>query len=237
MEHEVNNKFATRFALATFFLFLLTGCTGTTVRYSNVFDKSVDPSSEFRLLYLENKLSSTQEQGNPQTNKMLASVGYNDLGYLFAERAPIIFKLNGLSIDVETMQRTELGQLSGQKMIAWAQKTGKSSPVLVLQIVGGHSVTDTRYGSTTIFLNLHANLYNPNTWQRIWTGQFENTLSIAMLGKIGFDNQFVDGMLKQILLQMSKDKLVVIPKGEVIVPSYAPKSKTNASLNESMSTN
>jgi len=225
------------FAFATFFLLLLTGCTGTTTRYSNVFDKSAEPSSAFRLLYLENKLSSTQEQGNPQTKKLLASIGYNDLGYLLAERAPIVFNLNGLAIEVETMQKNELGQTAGQKMITWAKKNGKTAPVLVLQIVGGHSVTDTQRGYTIISLNLHANLYNPNTWQRIWTGQFENTLSIAMLGKIGFDNQFVDDLLKQILLQMSKDKLVVIPKGGVVMPSYAAKPKANASLHEVVSTN
>lgn len=233
----MNNRFSAKLATATLFLLLLSGCTGTTVRYSNVFDKSAGPYTELRLLYLENKLSSTQEMGSPQTNGVLASIGYNDLSYLLAERAPIIFNLNGLAIEVETMKRTELGQMEGQKMISWAEKNGKSPPILVLQIVGGNTITDTQHGSTIIYLNLHANLYNPKTWQRIWTSQFENTLTIAMLGKVGFDNQFTDDMLKQILLQMSKDKLVVIPKGEVITPSYADKPKTDVSPNKAILVN
>lgn len=223
----MENKSSAHFALAIFFLLLLTGCTGTTLRYSNVFDKSAKPNSEFRLLYLENNLSSTQDPGSPQTNRVLASIGYNDLSYLLAERAPIIFNLNGLNIEVETMKRTELGQTETKKMITWAQKDGKSTPVLVLQIVSGSSVT--QRGSTVIYLNLHANLYNPKTWTRIWTGQFENTLAIGGFSTTGFDNQFVDGILKQMLMQLSKDKLVVIPKGEVIMPSYI-KPKMDVSL-------
>lgn len=212
------------------FILILSGCTGTSVLYSNVFDKSIQPSSEFRVLYLENRLTSSHDpKGVNGQNRMLASVGYDDLGQLFHERAPIVFSLNGLSAQVEIIKKADFGKQEEQKLTLWAQKNGKTIPVLVLQIVGGSAITNTQYGNSTIYLNMHANLFNPATKKRIWTGQFQNTLSLAMLGKIGFDNKFVDNMLKQILDQMAKDKVINLPKGEAVVPATDNNPSTTAS--------
>lgn len=201
--------------------FLLTGCTGTAVLYSNVFDKSVQPITELRVLYLENKLSSKQSPILASGNPMLASIGYDDLGHLFHERVPLVFNMNGIAVEVESIKRAEFGKAEVDQMAIWAQKDGKAVPVMVLQIVDGSSITNTRYGSTVVYLNLHANLINPATKRRMWTGQFQNTLSIALLGKIAFDNQFVDKMLKEILEQMVKDRLIALPNGEVLIPAVA----------------
>ncbi|ADL56416.1 hypothetical protein [Gallionella capsiferriformans] len=224
----MNKRFTAYFSTIVFLLLFLTGCTGTAVRYSNVFDKSAGPNTELHVLYLENKLASSQDVRNPQSNPLLASIGYNDVGYLLAERVPIFFNLNGLAVQFESMQKTELGQINGNKMIAWAKNGGSAAPVLVLQIVGGSVLTNSQNGSS-IFLNLHANLFNSKTWERIWTGQFENTLFISSLMRTGFDKQFVDNMLKEILLQMNKDKLVVLSKGEVVMPTYVSLSKSDTS--------
>lgn len=220
----MNKSFSAYFVTSIFFLFFLSGCTGTAVRYSNVFDKSAGVNTELHLLYLENKLSNSRDAANPRANPLLASIGYNDLGYLLAERAPVVFNLNGVAVKFETMQKTELGQLNSNNMIAWAQSGGSTAPVLVLQIVGGSVVTNSQ-GANTVYLNLHANLFNTKTWERIWTGQFENTLFISPLMRTGFDKQFVDNMLKEILLQMHKDKLVTLSKGEVVMPTYVSQAK------------
>lgn len=215
---DMKKKWAKLFLPITFLLPLLSGCVGTTTMYSNVFDKAAQPATEFRVLYLENKLGSKQGAALPARNPMLSTIGYDDLPELFRERVPLVFGMNGLSAEVEAIKRTEFGKQEEQQTLAWSQKEGKNIPVLVLQIVDGNSITNTKYGSTVIYLRLHANMINPETKKRIWTGQFENTLSIALLGKVGFDNKFVDKMLKEILEQMAKDKMVTLPKGEALIP-------------------
>lgn len=198
-------------------LLLLVGCTGTATRYSNVFDKTAQPVNELQVLYLENKLSSSRNSTSPKEITVLEAIGYNDLSYQIHERVPLVFNLNGLAVEVDTIKRSDFGNREEEKILALARKNDKPIPLLVLQIVSGQTVTN-QQGTTMVYLNLHANLISSETKQRIWTGQFQSTLGIGLLGKEVFDNHFVDNMLKQILEQMAKDKMIVLPKGKVVLP-------------------
>lgn len=207
--------------MVSVFLFttlLATGCAGTSTLYSNTFVKPAQTVTDIKILYLENKLV-----GKRGGSVSLAAIGYNDLPELLKERAPVVFNLNGISADYATIQKADFGQKEALNTVRWSKTGNANSPLLVIQIVDGSAMT--YQGSTTYYLNMHANLFDSSTQTRQWTGQFRNTLSKALLGRIGFDNDFVDKMLKSVLEQMAKDGIVKLHGEKAIIP--APKQLDN----------
>jgi hypothetical protein len=65
---------------------------------------------------------------------------------------------------------------------------------------------------------MNATLFESKSNLRLWTGQFQNMLSIAALGGAVFDNGFADNMLKIILDQMAQDGIVKLKGDRATVP-------------------
>lgn len=205
--------FSSQFFLLFFTFFLLTGCARTSTLYSNTFVKPTKTITNIKVLYLENKLIG---KSGETSDSSLTSMGYNDLPELLRERATLVLKMNGITSEYTTIQHVNFGQKEAINSIQWAKNTNTSTPLLILQVVDG---TITSYqGNTTYDLNMHANLFDSSTQTRLWTGQFKNRLTKTLLVHVGFDNEFVDKMIKSILEQMAKDGFIQLNDNKVLLP-------------------
>ncbi len=201
-------------AAAACCIVFLSGCVGTSTLYSNVFVKPSQPPTEIRVLYLENQLVTSSSD----TDLAIAALGYNDLPELLKERVPIVFGMNKISTAYATIPRSNYGQKEAIEAVKWARKAGSNPPLLIIQVVEGTVQTSNQYSNITVRLKMHANLFESNATTRIWTGQFQNTLSKALLGRIGFDNEFVDKLLGVVLEQMASDGIIALPGGKPLIP-------------------
>jgi hypothetical protein len=200
------------------FAILLTGCTGTHTLYSKTLVKPIQPTTEIKVLYLDNKLTGS---GNRPIGALQA-VGYDDLPELLRERVPMVFSMNGLQATYAALEKMNFGQNEAMETVKWAAtRSGIKPPLLVIQVVNGSILSDRQNGSSTVTLNMHANLFDGGIKTRQWTGQFQNTLSLSLLGRVGFDNEFADNMLKIILEQMSEDGIIKLSENKAVIPSQA----------------
>lgn len=199
-------------------LLFLAACTGTSTLYSKTLVKPTQTITDLRVLYVENKLVTNKLERNVDfgKNRALASIGYDDLPELLKERAPIVFGLNGVTTSYATTNKVANSNADLFTSIQWSDNTKANSPLLVIQVVDGSMQ---KYQSTTNFyLNMNATLFESKSNLRLWTGQFQNMLSIAALGGAVFDNGFADNMLKIILDQMAQDGIVKLKGGRAVVP-------------------
>jgi hypothetical protein len=74
---------------------------------------------------------------------------------------------------------------------------------------------------------MQANLIDPRTKLRQWTGQFRNTFVAPPAGKNGFDNEFVDNLLKTVLEQMSRDGIIALAEHKAVIPLAKPAAAAN----------
>lgn len=200
---------------AILILVLITGCTGTSTLYSKTFVRPSKAVTEINFLYIENKL----QDRHGRSNTALTKVGYTDLPELLNERVPIIFKMNGITTDYAAIEKVNFGLKQKINAIKWSKLKNPKTGLLVVQVSNGYISTTS--GNSTVVLNMHANLFSGTPRKRLWTGQFRNRLAKAPLGTIGFDNEFVDNLLKTILEQMSKDGIIILPDNNAVIPSYS----------------
>lgn len=198
----------------TLLALLLAGCAGTSTQYSNALVKPAQPITNVRVLYLDNKQSGRRD--NPAD--ILTAIGYNDLPVLLQERVAIVFALNNLQAAYATVAKGKPGSAAALETIKWPPAVS-NAPLLVIQVINGSILSNPQYGSSTVYLNLHANLFDSTARERQWTGQFKNTLAISRLGRVGFDAEFTDEMLKTILEQMSKDGVIKLPDNKATIPA------------------
>lgn len=196
-------------------IFLLSGCTGTSTLYSNVFSKPSQPITEIKFLYLENKLQSK----TGRSDSALSTFGYYDLPELLKERVPLILKMNGIAADYATFEKVNFGEKEKINSIKWSKSHDAKTGLLVLQFINGKITRSTRSG-THATLNMHVNLFSGEPKKRQWTGQFKNSLAKTPLFFSHFDNEYVDGLLKMVLEQMSNDGIIKLKDNKVQLPVY-----------------
>lgn len=196
-------------------LLVLGGCATTSTLYSNTFVKPSGPVSRLNVLYIESNLVFK----GTNTTLQFYDIGYTDLPELLRERVPIVFGLNGIEAECEAARSRDLAR-------QWANNKGNSM-LLTLQIIDGQVVSGSHTPRTTS-LNLQANLIDPATRLRQWTGQFRNTFVAPPAGKNGFDNAFVDHMLKIVLEQLARDGIVRLPDDRAKVPESKPAASAPA---------
>lgn len=201
--------------------FLLTGCTGTSIIYSNALVKPAEPVKEIKVLYLENTLTNS----SGMSGWILEAVGYENLPERLRERVPVIFGMNNIVSDYSTSKRTDFGPKETPENIKWTKTS--NAQLMVIQIVNGWS--SYRYGGLThISLNLQATLFDTATYAKLWIGQFENTLKLEHSCQNTLSNNFVDQMLKTILEQMAQDRIIMLPGNNAMVPTPQPPLGSNA---------
>ena len=109
--------------------------------------------------------------------------------------------------------------------IKWASGTPEAM-LLTLQIIDGQVVSGSHTPRTTT-LNMQANLIDSKTKLRQWTGQFRNTFVAPPAGKNGFNNEFVDNLLKTVLEQMSRDGIIALAEHNAVIPLAKPAAAAN----------
>lgn len=160
-----------------------------------------------------------------KTSVQFYDIGYTDLPELLRERVPIVFALNNIGSEYATFKSKGFGQKEAVESIKWASVT-PDAMLLTLQILDGQVVSGSHTPRTTT-LNMQANLIDPRTQLRQWTGQFRNTFVAPPAGKNGFDNEFVDKLLKTVLEQMSRDGIIALAENKAMIPM----AKTTAAAN------
>jgi hypothetical protein len=200
-------------------VFLLTGCASTSALYSNTFVKPASRISKINIVYIESRLSS---QGSKSTNEFF-DIGYTDLPELFGERVPIVLGLNNIQAEYATFKRVDLGKAQQAEIIKWANNA-PDTMILTLQVIDGNVVSGPRTPRTTT-LNFQANLTDPKTRLRQWTGQFRVKFVAPPVGKNGFDNASVDNLLKNVLEQLAKDEFISLANSQVVMPSLQQNAK------------
>lgn len=193
-------------------LFSMQGCASTATLYSNTFIKPVKHVNKLNVMYIESNLVSRTSK----TSTQLYDIGYTDLPELLRERIPIVFALNNIGSDYATFKTQGFGHKEAMESIKWANDN-PGAMLLTLQILNGQVVSGTRTPRTTT-LNMQANLIDPTTKLRQWTGQFRNTFVAPPAGKNGFDNEFVDNLIKTVLEQMSQDGIIALAEHRAAIP-------------------
>jgi hypothetical protein len=197
-------------------LVLLAGCTGTSMKNSIVMDKSAKPVSELRVLYIENQLA-----GINQPDSIVGKISYPKLGSLLQERAPIIFGLNNIPVELKLVKPSDLIGPDAKKL-EWTRTHGKNLPLLELQVISARAMTNSS-GTTNVYMDLRATLFHApannagTTMQIAWKGTMSLGLGYGSLGigNVVFDNEFVDDMLKRLLESMSAAKMIHLADGKV----------------------
>jgi len=199
----------------------LQGCARTSTLYSNTFVKPTTQVTKLNVIYIESNLVSKTSKSSVQ----LYDIGYTDLPELLRERVPIVFALNNIGSEYATFKSQGFGQNEAMESIKWA--SGNSGAMLLtLQILDGQVVSGSHTPRTTT-LNMQANLIDPRTKLRQWTGQFRNTFVAPPAGKNGFDNAFVDNLLKTVLEQMSRDGIIALAEHNAAIPITKPAAAAN----------
>lgn len=189
------------------------GCASTSTLYSKTFIKPTNHLTKLNVIYIQSNLVSSTNHDNVQ----FYDIGYTDLPELLRERVALVFPLNNICSEYATFKSQNFGQKEAIESLQWTT-TNTDAMLLTLQVLDGRVVSGTRTPRTTT-LNLQANLIDPKTKLRQWTGQFSNVFVAPPIGKNGFDNEFVDKMLKSILEQMSRDGLIALTEHNAIIPS------------------
>ncbi|MHB9119822.1 MAG: hypothetical protein ACYC2R_16360 [Burkholderiales bacterium] len=193
--------------------FFLIGCASTSTLYSNTFVKPTSQISKINVLYIENSLRSKGAKSAYE----FYDIGYTDLPELFRERVPIVLGLNNIHAEYATFKRSDFGLAREEESIKWANSV-PGTMILSLQVIGGNVMSSSSMPRATT-LNFQANLIDPKTKLRQWTGQFEIRFVEPPVGKNGFDNASVDNLLKNVLEQLAKDKIVTLANNQVVIPS------------------
>lgn len=204
------------FSFLIIFLLLIQGCAGTSTLYSNTFIKPTNHITKLNVIYIQSNLVSTMDHDDVQ----FYDIGYTDLPELLRERVALVFPLNNISSEYATFKSQNFGQKEAMESLKWTI-SNTDAMLLTLQVLNGRVVTGPRTPETTT-INIQANLIDPKTKLRHWTGQFRNIFIAPPIGKNGFDNEFVDKMLKSILEQMSQDGVIALTEHNVIIPSAKP---------------
>lgn len=203
---------ATFVASLVVLVFFMQGCARTSTLYSNTFIKPAKHVNKLNVIYIESNLVSKTSKASTS----LYDVGYTDLPELLRERVPIVFALNNLGSDYATFKTQGFGHKEAMESIKWAGDN-PGAMLLTLKILNGQVVSGTHTPRTTT-LNMQANLIDPTTKLRQWTGQFRNTFVAPPAGKNGFDNEFVDNLLKTVLEQMSQDGIIPLNEHKAAIP-------------------
>lgn len=203
---------ATFVASLVVLVFSMQGCARTSTLYSNTFIKPAKHVNKLNVIYIESNLVSKTSKASTS----LYDVGYTDLPELLRERVPIVFALNNLAADYATFKTQSFGHKEAMESIKWAGDN-PGAMLLTLIILNGQVVSGTHTPRTTT-LNMQANLIDPTTKLRQWTGQFRNTFVAPPAGKNGFDNEFVDNLLKTVLEQMSQDGIIPLNEHKAAIP-------------------
>jgi hypothetical protein len=203
--------------LGIFFLcslvLLISGCAATSALQSRTLEKPAAPVRSMVLIYAEADFVDKRVRDPvPREQTTFGKVGYYDIPKLLAERAPLVFSVNGLS--ASKILTTDTASLSG--FLEKAAKDFPDLPILVVQLVGG----TVSYGTST---NLHfrqqVNLYRSQpSLGKLWTGDFSISVGYSSLMTIGFDQENVDRMLVTILRQLATDGIIVEPTGGIKQP-------------------
>lgn len=181
---------------------LLAGCVGSSIRYSNVLAKPEEKFKGFNVIYLENDLIAKNHN-----TASIVSIGYNDLPELMRERVPIIMQEYDLVGECESVKKVYFSDEIKAKAVKWSKANPANLPLLIIQVTGG---TALRYqASTAFYLDTQASLFNANQFSRIWTAQLSTNLGISPLVRDGFDNKYVDQLLRTIFKQMKDDGLLL----------------------------
>lgn len=197
-------------------LLSLQGCARTSTLYSNTFIKPATQVTKLNVIYIESDLVSKTSK----TSVQFYDIGYTDLPELLRERVPIVFALNNIGSEYATFRSQGFGQKEAMESIKWAGGT-PDAMLLTLQILDGQVVSGSHTPRTTR-LNMQTNLIDPRTKLRQWTGQFRNTFVAPPAGKNGFDNEFVDNLLKTVLEQMSRDGIIALAEHKAVIPLAKP---------------
>lgn len=208
-------------SFVTVLLLSLQGCAGTSTLYSNTFVKPATQITKLNVLYIESNLVSKSSK----TGMQFYDIGYTDLPELLRERVPIVFAVNNIGSEYATFKSQGFGQKEAMESIKWASGT-PDAMLLTLQVLDGNVVSGSHTPRTTT-LNMQANLIDPKTTLRQWTGQFRNTFVAPPVGKNGFDNGFVDNLLKTVLEQMSRDGIIALVEHKAVLPLAKPAAAAN----------
>jgi len=190
-------------------LTLVAGCHGTTPAGSQIYEKPDAAVSELRVLYLHNALESIQRPRNPLIRHAEPwELGYHVLPGMIEARTPQVMAANGLSGTAKSARRYGLSPSEARQALAADGSQGRIK-LLTMQVLGGNSMSNTS-GTTSIGLKLQAELFDESWSKRIWSGDFELTLSHARsLGvSKGVDEGFVDDLIGQVIWQLRQDGFV-----------------------------
>lgn len=195
------------------FSIFLAGCANTFTLSSNTFVKPPQPISEMKVLYLENILTDSATK-NPIN---FSEIGYTDLPELFRDRVPVVFGLNNINSDYATFPKQNFGQKEAMQAIKWSN-TGNAYPtMLIIEVVSGTEVWG-QNTPPTYSIYMDANLIDTTTSNKLWTGQFMSRFMQPPVGRMGFDNESIDRLLKTILEQMNKGGVIKLKGGKVSMP-------------------
>ena len=172
-----------------------------------------------KVLYQANTLAPKNSNDiNIKDAKGIASTGYFDLSKLLAERVPLVFKLNNINTMYELTDSSFMTRNAGSKNQAWNQF---KEPVLVLDASIGTESFNKYYGNGYITFTMLMNLYDETTnIYPYWEGSIENTVyyGLSTIKDGHIDAKYVDNMLKVILEQLAKDKVIDLQGNIAIIP-------------------
>ena len=195
---------------------LLAGCLGTAALNSNTFVKPAAPITALKVLYVQNNLV-----GNRGGTASLSGIGYESLPKLLEDRVPLVLGLNKISAQFNSIQKIDGVPNNLITGLKWGGAESANAPLLTIQIINGTVLRAMAGGATDYHLTMQVTLFDSTGRTMLWTGQFKNMLSIAMLGVVKFDNDFVDKMLKTVLEKMASDEIIKLASGNAIIPASA----------------
>lgn len=208
-----------RFLFLLLFVLSLGGCTGTSALSSRTFVKPTRPLDAIRVLYIERDIS-FRSSPSFSPNAKLAAVGYNNVASVLRKRVPAVFDMNRIGWDYASIPKEVLGVRKEIDLdnVLWEKAEHQQAPILLVQIIGGTITSSVTYGSTTVTLKMNATLIDQSRMKSLWNGRFENVLGVALLGRVGFDDEFVDTMLKTVLDRMAGDGIISLPNNQAVIP-------------------
>lgn len=198
---------------------LLTACGSDpiAIQSAKAFVKPEQTYSELKLLYLDKK--PTWVSGRIDPTLSLQMLGYSKLPALLEKRVPVVFGMNGIKAEYASVPANSFGRTEAAQAARWSQSGGTNTPILVIGTVDGSSWDTSKYnGNQMMFVTMQADLLDFKTRQRLWTAKFENAVTIAASGRQGFNQEYVDQMLKVVLEQLAKDGMIQLPDNTAKVP-------------------
>lgn len=189
----------------------LCACTTTGIlpMTSTSFERPSNPSTSFRVVYLDNNLSAQTEK--IQTKQSLSAYGYEAIGPTLKKRIPEISAQLGLKIEMDPDRHQFYTQKGADEERARALQKNTGTSVLILQTIFANvlsgSVNSVPTGGN-VALVLNADFIDTRTNTLVWNGKFDVKLGAGFPAPVWVDGNFVDKLMTVVIAQLQADGIV-----------------------------